>query len=178
MARPGFKRWWTRIVPKPIERSTYVWMASACLGLIFWQWRPLTQEVWRVGGIAGSALTVVSLLGWSVVLVASFAISHMDLFGVRQTWLAFRARTYRPVGFQLVGFYKLIRHPLMVGFLIAFWATPAMTVGHLFFAAMTSGYILFGTYMEERDLIAEHGADYLEYKRRVRGFIPVPKRGV
>jgi protein-S-isoprenylcysteine O-methyltransferase Ste14 len=178
MARPAFKRWWTKIVPKPIERSTYVWMASACLGLIFWQWRPLTQTVWSVGGLAGSALAVVSLMGWAIVLVASFAISHMDLFGVRQTWLEFKARTYRPVGFRLVGFYKLIRHPLMVGFLIAFWATPVMSVGHLFFAGMTTGYILFGTWMEERDLVAEHGESYLEYRRRVPGFIPGTKRGI
>lgn len=176
MARPAFKRWWTRIVPKPIERSTFVLLASACLGLIFWQWRPLPQIVWQVGGVAGSALAVLSLFGYAVVLVASFAISHIDLFGVRQTWLAFKERTYTPVGFRLVGLYKLVRHPLMVGFVIAFWATPTMTLGHLWFAALTTGYILFGTYMEERDLIAEHRESYLEYRRKVRGFIPLPKR--
>jgi protein-S-isoprenylcysteine O-methyltransferase Ste14 len=177
MARPGFKRWWTRIIPKPMERSTFVLLASACLGLIFWQWRPLPQTIWQIGGLTGSALAVLCLFGWAVVLVASFAISHVDLFGLRQSWLAFRERTYQPVGFRLVGFYRIVRHPLMVGFLVAFWSTPLMSVGHLFFAAMTSGYILFGTWMEERDLIAEHGEAYRDYRRRVRGFVPLPKRG-
>jgi methanethiol S-methyltransferase len=177
MARPAFKRWWTRIIPKPIERSTYVLLASASLGLVFWQWQPLPQLVWQIGGVAGSALAVLSLFGWVLVLVASFAISHIDLFGVRQSWLAFKQRTYQPVGFRLTALYRIVRHPLMVGFLIAFWATPVMTLGHLFFALMTTGYILFGTWMEERDLIAEHGDAYRDYRRRVRGFIPLPKRG-
>lgn len=176
MARPGFKRWWTRLIPKPIERSTFVLLASASLGLIFWQWQPLPTVIWQLGGLAGSALAVLSIFGWAVVLVASFAISHIDLFGVRQSWLAFKQRTYQPVGFRLVGFYKLVRHPLMVGFIIAFWATPLMTLGHLFFAAMCTGYILFGTWMEERDLVAEHGDAYRDYRRRVRGFVPIPKR--
>jgi protein-S-isoprenylcysteine O-methyltransferase Ste14 len=177
MARPAFKRWWTRIVPKSIERSTFVLLASASLGLVFWQWRPLPHVLWSVGGPAAMALSALSLAGWSIVMIASFTISHWDLFGVRQTWMRFRNRPYAPVGFRLAGFYRIVRHPLMVGFIIAFWATPTMTVGHLFFAVMTTGYILFGTWVEERDLIAEHGERYLSYKRQVRGLIPLLKTG-
>jgi methanethiol S-methyltransferase len=176
MARPAFKRWWTRIVPAAAERSTYVLAASASLGLLFWQWRPLPRPIWTVDGVPATLLTVLGLVGFGIVLISSLAISHMDLFGVRQAWLRFRNRPYMPVGFRLVGLYRIVRHPLMVGFLIAFWATPRMTVGHLFFALMTTGYILFGTWVEERDLIAEHGERYLSYKRSVRGFIPWPKR--
>lgn len=176
MARPAFKRVWTRIVPKPIERSTFVLASSACLGLVFWQWRPLPQVIWSVDGPIGSVLAGVSLLGWAIVFIASFTISHVDLFGVRQAWLRFRERSYTPVGFRLAGLYRLVRHPLMVGFLIAFWSTPTMTLGHLFFSLLTTGYILFGTWVEERDLIAEHGERYLAYKRSVRGLIPIPRR--
>lgn len=174
MARPAFKRWWTRIIPKSIERSTFVLLASGCLNLLFWQWRPLPQDVWSLGGPAGVMLAAASLFGWAVVLVASFTISHFDLFGLRQVWMRFRGRPYAPVGFRLAGLYQIVRHPLMVGFLIAFWATPRMSVGHLFFAILTSGYILFGTWIEERDLIAEHGERYLNYKKRVRGLFPLP----
>jgi methanethiol S-methyltransferase len=176
MARPGFKRWWTRIVPKPVERSTFVLASSASLALLFWQWRPLPQVVWSVSGRGATALSAISLLGWLIAVAASFTISHLDLFGVRQTWLRFRNRPYAPVGFRLAGMYRVVRHPLMVGFLIAFWATPTMTFGHLFFAIMTTGYILFGTWIEERDLIAEHGEQYLSYKGQVHGLIPLPRR--
>jgi methanethiol S-methyltransferase len=176
MARPAFKRWWTRIVPRPVERSTFVLLASACLGLLFWQWQPLPRLVWSVGGSAALALHGLSLAGWVIFFAASVTISHMDLFGVRQAWLRFRNRPYTQVGFRLAGLYRIVRHPLMVGVLIAFWATPTMTVGHLFFAVMTTGYVLFGTWMEERDLIAEHGERYLDYKRRVPGFLPLPRR--
>jgi methanethiol S-methyltransferase len=176
MARPAFKRWWTRWVPRPIERSTYVLAASACLGLLYWQWRPLPQVIWNVTGPAAPALTAVSVSGWLVALAATCLISHMDLFGLRQAWLRFRNRPYTPVGFRLVGLYRVVRHPLMLGFLIAFWATPRMTLGHLFFAALTTGYILFGTWMEERDLVAEHGERYRAYRRSVRGLVPIPRR--
>jgi len=175
MARPAFKRWWTRIIPKSAERSSFVLVASALLGLLFWQWRPLPQTMWSVSGATAFALTTVSAAGWAIFFVASFTISHLDLFGVRQTWSRFRNRPYTEVGFRLAGLYRLVRHPLMVGFLIAVWATPTMSAGHLFFAVMTTGYILFGVWMEERDLIAEHGERYLNYKRRVRGLIPLPK---
>jgi len=175
MARPAFKRLWTRIVPRPAERSTYVLAASACMGLLLWQWQPLPQVLWHVEGVAAGLLMALSLTGWTIMFTSSFAISHLDLFGVRQAWLRFRNRPYAPVGFRLAGLYRIVRHPLMVGLLIAFWATPTMTVGHLFFAAMNTAYILFGTWMEERTLVAEHGQRYLDYRQRVPGFLPLPK---
>lgn len=176
MARPGLKRWFTRVVPKSVERSTFVMAASAALAVVLWQWRPAPGVVWEATSPALVwALRSVSLLGYAVVLTSSMLISHADLFGLRQTWLAFVNRPYEPVGFRLVGFYKLVRHPLMLGFLLAFWATPVMTAGHLFFSVMVSGYIALGVWFEERDLIAEHGEKYLSYKRRVRGIVPIPK---
>ena len=176
MARPAFKRWWTRIIPPAIERSTFVLAASASLALAFWLWRPLPTVLWSVEGPAAWALTALSLSGYGIVLYASFLINHFDLFGLRQVWLRFTGRRYAPVGFRLASLYRLVRHPLMLGFLIAFWATPTMTVGHLFFAAMTTGYIAMGVWFEERDLVAEHGDAYLDYRRRVRGVIPLPRR--
>ncbi|MCB9846297.1 MAG: isoprenylcysteine carboxylmethyltransferase family protein [Phycisphaeraceae bacterium] len=177
MARPAFKRWWTRIVPRSMERSIFVLLASSILLLMYWQWRPLPEVVWHTTHPALVwGLSLLSLLGYGIVLYSSFLINHFDLFGLRQVWLALRARTYGPVGFRLTGIYKLVRHPLMLGFLIAFWSTPTMTVGHLFFAIMTTAYIFFGTHVEERDLVAEHGADYLDYRRRVRGLVPLPRR--
>jgi methanethiol S-methyltransferase len=179
MARPAFKRWWTRVIPPPMERSTFVLLASAALALVLWQWRPLPARVWEVTHPLGAgALTALSLAGWCTVLAASFMVSHWDLFGLRQSWLAFRAAPYRPVGFRVTGLYRLVRHPLMVGFLVAFWATPRMSVGHLFFAIMTTLYILVGIAFEEHDLIAELGERYLDYRRRVRGLIPIPRRRV
>lgn len=176
MARPAFKAWWMRYVPRSIERSTFVIAASSCLILTFFLWRPLPTPVWEVTHpVAWWALTALSVFGWGLVFASSFMVSHWDLFGLRQTWFRFRGERYRPVGFRLVGMYKLVRHPLMVGFLIAFWSTPVMSLGHLFFAVMTTGYIFFGTWIEERDLIAEHGEDYLAYRRKVRGFVPLPK---
>lgn len=178
MARPAFKRWWTRIIPGATERSTYVLAASASLALMMWLWRPLPEVVWAVTSPAlWWAITALAALGFAIVLYASFLINHFDLFGLRQVWLRLCGRGYTPVGFRLTSVYKLVRHPLMVGFLIGFWATPTMTVGHLFFAVMVTGYIFFGTWMEERDLVAEHGESYLHYRRQVRGFIPIPKRG-
>jgi protein-S-isoprenylcysteine O-methyltransferase Ste14 len=177
MARPAFKRWFTRFVPGAMERSLFVAAASAVLMLTFWQWRPLPQVVWQVEHPVGAGLLLAgSLLGWAVVFASSFMINHFDLFGVRQSVNGFLGRETRPVGFKLVGFYKLVRHPLMVGFLLAFWLTPTMSVGHLFFAVMTTGYIFFGTWIEERDLVAQLGDAYLDYRRRVRGFLPLPKR--
>ena len=173
MARPAFKRWWVRYVPAPIERSTFVIAASVCLMLTFWLWRPLPGVVWEVTNpVAWWVWTALSLAGWATVFASSFMVSHWDLFGLRQAWLRWRGEKYRPVGFRLVGLYKVVRHPLMVGFLIAFWSAPVMTVGHLFFAVMTTGYIFFGTWMEERDLVAVHGEDYLAYRRKVGGVVP------
>jgi protein-S-isoprenylcysteine O-methyltransferase Ste14 len=177
MARPGFKRAWTRIIPKQAERSTYVLLASAILLVLFWQWRPLPTILWQTTSPGAAwALSAISLLGWATVLAASCMVSHLDLFGLRQSWLAFRGRTYRPVGFRLVGLYKLVRHPLMLGFLIAFWSTPTMTTGHLFFAIMTTAYILMGIWFEERDLVREHRDSYLEYRRTTPALIPIPRR--
>lgn len=176
MARPAFKRWWSRLLPHGMERSVFVLLASLSLMLTFWQWQPLPQKVWEITNPALVwALSALSLAGWATVLGASFMVSHFDLFGLRQVWMRLRGRAYHPVGFRLVGLYKLVRHPLMLGFLIAFWATPVMSVGHLFFAVMTTAYIAFGTWMEERDLIAEHGQTYLDYRRRVRGIVPLPR---
>lgn len=177
MARPAFKRWWTTIVPAPIERATFVLLASVILLLLFWLWRPLPQVIWHVEHPAArTTLHSLSLTGWAIVLLSSFMVSHFDLFGLRQAWFGLRNRAYRPIGFRLVGLYKLVRHPLMVGFLIAFWATPDMTLGHLFFAIMTTGYIFLGTAVEERDLEAQLGDAYRAYQRRVRGFLPIPRR--
>lgn len=177
MARPAFKRWWTRIIPAPIERSTYVLAASAALGLVFWQWRPAPQVLWQApAGWPAWGLSAVSLAGYAIVFLSSCMVSHFDLFGLRQAWMRFGDRAYRPVGFRLVGLYKLVRHPLMLGFLIAFWVTPVMTIGHLFFAVMTTLYIAMGVWFEERDLVAEHGESYLSYRRAVRGIVPLPRR--
>lgn len=175
MARPRFKRWWTRIVPEPIERSTFVLAASASLALVFLQWRPLPERIWTVDNawLAG-ALTGVSMLGWVLVFASSFMVSHWDLFGLRQVFLCLKGKRYVPLGFRIVGLYRLVRHPLMLGFLIAVWAAPAMTVGHLFFAAMITAYILLGTTLEERDLMAHFGDSYAAYRRDVPGIIPRP----
>jgi protein-S-isoprenylcysteine O-methyltransferase Ste14 len=179
MARPGFKRWFTRIIPRSIERSTYVLAASASLALVFWLWQPAPMILWSVDQTwLAWLIDGVGLSGWIIALFASFMVSHADLFGLRQTWLRFINREYQPVGFRLVGLYKLVRHPLMLGFLIAIWATPVMSVGHLFFTIMVSGYIAMGVWFEERDLMAEHGKEYGEYRRRVRAVIPLPRSSV
>lgn len=179
MARPGFKRWWTQIVPEPIERSTYVLLSSAALIVLFWFWQPMPQVIWDVTDrpLAAGLLWGLFALGWTVVLVSTFMIGHARLFGVEQVWLNFRGRMAPPDGFRTPGFYRLVRHPIMVGFLIGFWATPFMTAGHLLFALVTTGYILVATQLEERDLIAHFGDVYREYRRRVPAFLPLPRRG-
>lgn len=176
MARPGFKRRWTRIIPASIERSTFVLLAAACMWLLVLAWRPMPDAVWLFTHPAAVwGLSALSLAGWGIVLYSSFCINHFDLFGLRQVWLRFIARPNKAVGFRLRGPYRLVRHPLMVGFLIAFWATPHMTTGRLLFAALFTGYIFMGTWFEERDLVREHGTDYLEYCRKVRGLVPLPR---
>jgi protein-S-isoprenylcysteine O-methyltransferase Ste14 len=176
MARPWFKRWWTRMVPVSIERSTYVLAASVCLGAVMFGWRPMAGVVWRVDGAAGWVLDGVALLGWGLVFASSFMVSHWDLFGVRQVVMRALGCTYEPIGFRVVGLYRIVRHPLMLGFLLAVWSTSVMSVGHLFFAGMITGYILFGTTMEERDLMAHFGDLYRDYQRRVPGIIPRPRK--
>lgn len=172
MARPAFKEWWLRYVPECVERSTYVLLATALLALMAWQWRPLPTVVWEVGGVAGVLLGATSLAGWAVVLIATFLIDHFELFGLRQTVLYALGRNAEPPAFKERLFYRWVRHPLMLGFLIAFWATPVMTQGHLLFAAVTTAYILVAIQIEERTLVHLHGDRYRDYQRRVSMLLP------
>ena len=177
MARPGFKRWWTRYVPEPVERSTYVLLASLALILLFWQWRPLTDAVWSVENTAGRyILWALFFVGWALVLLSTFLINHFDLFGLRQVYLYQRGREYTHLGFRTVFLYKVIRHPIMLGFIIAFWAAPRMTVGHLVFSVATTAYILIALQLEERDMMNIHGKAYEEYRQQVSMLVPLPKK--
>lgn len=177
MARPGFKKRWTQIVPQPIERSTYVLLASLALALLFWQWRPILDVVWSVENSIGSlVLQVLFWVGWGTVLLSTFLIGHFDLFGLRQVYLYWVQKAYPATGFKTPGLYKIVRHPIMLGFIIAFWATPRMTVGHLVFAVATTVYILIAVQIEERDLTHLYGDTYREYKREVSMLIPMPRK--
>lgn len=177
MARPGFKRWWTKFVPKSIERSTYVLLASLALVLLFWQWRPIPGTIWSVENAAGqAALWSVFAFGWAMVLVGTFLIQHFDLFGLRQVYLHLRQRPYTEVGFRTPFLYRMVRHPIMLGFLLAFWATPRMTAGHLLFSVATTLYILVGIRLEEHDTLAAHGRAYADYRQRVPMLLPLGRR--
>lgn len=177
MARPAFKRLWTRIVPQAVERSTYVLASSLALILLFWQWRPLGGVVWDIQDTVGRALMHAGFaFGWLLVLATTFLINHFDLFGLRQVWLHLRGRPYEALPFTTPGPYRLVRHPLYVGWLFAFWATPTMTVTHLLFAAVTTAYILVAIRFEERDLVDAH-PEYADYCKRVPMLVPVGRRG-
>lgn len=177
MARPAFKRAWTRIVPQPVERSTYVLFSSLALLLLFWQWRPLGGVVWNVENPVGRVLLHGGFaFGWLLVLVTTFLINHFDLFGLRQVWLHLRNQPYRPLAFTTPGPYRLVRHPLYVGWFFAFWSTPTMTVTHLLFAVATTAYILIAIRFEERDLVAAH-PEYDRYRAEVPMLIPSSRRG-
>lgn len=176
MARPAFKRWWIKFVPEPIERSTYVLLASLCLILLFWYWQPLGGVIWQVESETASiVLQSLCLIGFGIVLISTFLINHFDLFGLRQVWLHFTGKKYEPLPFRTPLFYKYVRHPLYLGFIIAFWATPTMTAAHLFFAVMTTGYMLTAIQFEEKDLIRHFGERYREYRRNAPMLIPFTK---
>jgi protein-S-isoprenylcysteine O-methyltransferase Ste14 len=176
MARPRFKRWWTTIVASGVERTTYVLASNAALVLMYTQWEPIGGSVWQLGGAAASVVWALFWLGWLIVLTSTFMISHFELFGLTQAWAAFRDRATPSPQFRTPLLYGLVRHPIMLGFIIAFWATPTMSYGHLFFAVMTTGYILIALQLEEMDLIGIFGERYRAYRRQVPMLIPLPGR--
>jgi len=176
MARKGFKEAWTRVVPRPIERSSYVLATNGCLALLFLLWHPIPRVVWAVEGTAARvALFALSGLGWFLAVFSTFLLDHFELFGLRQVYLAARRSEQRQARFRTPLLYKLVRHPLYLGFILAFWAAPTMTVGHLVFALGMLGYILVGIQLEELDLVFEHGIRYLAYREQVRALLPLPR---
>jgi methanethiol S-methyltransferase len=175
MARPRFKEWWTRFVPRPIERSTFVAAASLLLLLLYWQWRPLPGVVWNVeNGVGRGLLWALYFLGWGLVFLSSFVIDHFELFGLRQVWLHFQGRDYVPPPFSQRSLYRWVRHPLMLGFILAFWSAPTMTWGRLLFSAVTTVWILIAIQIEERDLTHFLGEPYRRYRARTPMLIPMP----
>jgi protein-S-isoprenylcysteine O-methyltransferase Ste14 len=177
MARPAFKRWWTRFVPRPVERSTYVLFASLALLLMYWLWLPLPTTVWNLSSSLVRFLAFALYgVGWLIVLLSTWLIDHADLFGLRQVYVFWRAREYTAPAFKTPSLYRLVRHPMMVGFLFAFWATPHMTVGHLLFSVVMTGYIFAGIHLEEYDLLLAFGETYQRYRRSVRMLLPFPGR--
>jgi protein-S-isoprenylcysteine O-methyltransferase Ste14 len=176
MARPWFKDRWTRYVPVPAERTTFVLAANLVLALLFWLWRPIGGTVWSLSGPGAGALWAMYGAGWTVAISSTFLISHSDLFGLRQAWLHARRIGYSPPPFIERGLYRRIRHPLMAGFVVIFWSAPTMTAGHLLFAVAATGYILAGIAFEEHDLIQSLGGTYIAYRTRVPALIPHPDR--
>jgi len=177
MARPAFKRWWTKVVPREAERSTYVLASNLALVAVFAFWRPVGGVVWEVEAAwARWALYGVGAVGWLLVLYSTFLINHFDLFGLRQVWLCLRGRPYTRLRFGAPVLYRYVRHPLYLGWFVAFWAAPTMTASHLLFAVMTAAYILTAIRLEERDLVAEHGESYAAYRRRTPMLVPFTRR--
>ena len=177
MARPAFKKWWTTIVPEAIERSTYVLMSSICMIALFIYWQPMGGVIWSFdSGTAYWLLQSVSLLGFVIVLVSTFLINHFDLFGLRQVWLYFTDKPYTQLKFRTPFFYKYVRHPLYLGWMIAFWAAPVMTIAHFLFAAICTVYRLTAIQLEERDLITAFGDQYTQYKQHAPMLIPFAKK--
>ena len=173
MARPQFKQWWTQYVPKSVERSTYVLLASLALVLLFWQWRPIPTVVWQVADPQiAMTITALSLVGWLLVLTSTFLINHFELFGLHQVANNLTGRSMPEPRFKTPVLYKVVRHPIYLGFIIAFWVAPVMTVGHLLFAAVTTAYIFVGIFLEERDLTELFGDEYRRYRDRVSMLIP------
>ncbi len=176
MARPAFKRWWTRFVPEPVERSTYVLFSNIAMILLFWLWAPMGGSVWHLDHpVAVWTFNILCAGGWLLVLLSTFLINHFDLFGMRQVWLYMRGKPYTHLPFRTPSLYKNVRHPLYVGWLFAFWATPTMTIAHLVFAIMTTAYILIAIQLEERDLAKAH-PEYEAYRKRVPMIIPSFRR--
>jgi protein-S-isoprenylcysteine O-methyltransferase Ste14 len=177
MARKQFKEWWTQYVPKPVERSTYVLLASLALVLLFWQWRPIPTVLWHVADpTVALAITGVSMLGWVMVFTSTFLINHFELFGLHQVANNLVGRDMPAVRFKTPVLYKMVRHPIYLGFIIAFWVAPTMTVGHALFAAVTTAYIFVGIFLEERDLVDLFGDEYRRYRRRVAMIVPFMTR--
>jgi len=177
MARWQFKQWWRQYVPAAIERSTYVLLASLALILLYWQWRPIPTIVWQIGNpTAASLVQVLSLLGWGLVLVSTFLINHFELFGLQQVIQNLAGKSPEAPRFKVPGLYNFVRHPIYLGFIIAFWAAPTMTVGHLLFAAVTTAYIFVGIFLEERDLMEMFGDQYRGYRAQVGMLLPFWRR--
>lgn len=178
MARPGFKKAWTKIVPTSVERSTYVLLSSLILVLLYWAWRPMGSVIWQLDAAwAQNIMWAVFFGGFLLVLLSTFVIDHFDLFGLRQVWLNFRQKTYTYSGFKVTFFYKFVRHPLYVGWIMSFWGAPVMTVGHLLFAVGMTGYILVAIRYEERDLVKFLGEDYVRYQEKVPMLVPKLGKG-
>ena len=176
MARPAFKRWWTKIVPESVERSTYVLFASLCLILLFRYWQPMGGVIWNVEvAPIRIFLMTLCLFGFGIVVISTFLINHFDMFGLRQVWFYFIGEKYQALAFRTPFFYKYVRHPLYLGFMIAFWSTPTMTIAHLFFAVISTAYMLTAIQFEENDLIKEFGARYKDYKKSAPMIIPFVK---
>ena len=178
MARPAFKAIWTTIVPQAVERSTYVLFSALALGLLYWQWRPIDGTLWSVSGPGAIVLMAVFWTGWAVLLLSTFLINHFDLFGLAQVWANWRGVKQASPEFRTPFFYRVVRHPIYVGFILIVWGAPTMTWGHALFAAGATGYILAGAWLEERDLVSAFGDTYRNYQARVSMLIPMPpKRG-